>query len=782
MISDLGGVKTLYEAFLASVKKYPNKKYLGYRESSTSKYKWIDYKTAYKRALAIGCGLLKLGLISHKDHVGLFSVNRCEWILVEQACNAYSFCLVPFYDSLDFNAYSYIINQTELTTIICSPEKVPDLIKYSKFLPTLQTIIYFDSIPPSLLPEATAKNIKLCSFDEVENSGNHSRIEVSPPSPDEICSICYTSGTLGNPKGVLISHENLVSDVAGCFLHGIQCNPNDIHMSYLPLAHVFERLVSTAMTCTGSAIGFFRGNITELFDDILELKPTVFISVPQLWHKFYDKTMESIAAAGKIKATLFANGFEAKKSLLKMGMYNHVIWDNLIFNNIKQKLGGEVRIILTGSAPIPQYLMDFIRICFSVPVVEGYGQTETPAAATLTLLTETSSGHVGVPLPCLEMKLIDVPEMGYFVIDFPDARGEVCFRGPCVSKGYFDYHQPTDDVWDADGWYHTGDIGALDKNKNLRIIDRKKNIFKLLDGPFISPEKIENVYLSSKYIQQCYVYGDALKPSCVAIVVLSPSFSRILTGASPSSSSLSTPTSTNTHSPTTSPSLSPRFISIDTEPSLRTQELKGEDPGPPPEQGDTLPPKETAPPAQPTPDQFSLPPAQTNEATQPVAIPAVAIPAPHGPPGLPPFPSSLPKSRSTVYTKPTPPVPSPGPTLSAPLPLTKNPETTPKELSYETPIKFKQNHFLQFSNHQYSKFYKYYNHELKNIILEDMKNIGLSEGLSPWELVSDIWITPEVMTVQNGLLTPTLKIRRSFAKIFYDREIAELYKIQSINN
>jgi len=196
----------------------------------------------------------------------------------------------------------------------------------------------------------------------------------------------------------------------------------------------------------------------------------------------------------------------------------HSVWDTLVLSKIQQQLGGRVRLMLTGSAPISDKVLEFLRICFACPVVEGYGQTESSAGITSTLLWDTKTGHVGVPFSCNEVKLVDVPEMNYTSKD-EVPRGEICFRGPNCTPGYFKDPEKTTELIDKKGWLHTGDIGAFLPDGTIKIIDRKKNIFKLSQGEYIAPEKLENVFVQSKWVAQCFVYGDSLKASIVAIVV-----------------------------------------------------------------------------------------------------------------------------------------------------------------------------------------------------------------------------------------------------------------------
>jgi len=205
---------------------------------------------------------------------------------------------------------------------------------------------------------------------------------------------------------------------------------------------------------------------------------------------------------------------------LKEGYLTHAVWDYLVFGKIKEKLGGRVRLMFSGSAPLSQTVHAFLRVCFGVPVVEGYGQTENSAALSVQAAWDVGTvGHVGFPLPTVEIKLVDVPEMNYLTSDKPHPRGELCYRGPVTCKGYFKNQAKTDELIDKHGWYHSGDVASIDELGRIKIIDRSKNIFKLSQGEYIAPEKIENIYVQSQWVAQSFVYGDSLKSSLVAVVV-----------------------------------------------------------------------------------------------------------------------------------------------------------------------------------------------------------------------------------------------------------------------
>jgi long-chain acyl-CoA synthetase len=269
----------------------------------------------------------------------------------------------------------------------------------------------------------------------------------------------------------------------------------------------------------GGCVGYYSGDINALMGDMQELKPTVLPSVPRLLNKIYGKLAASTIEMPGEKGELARQGVAAKLTELEAGRgYTHQFWDSLIFNKVKMALGGNVRFILTGSAPISKEILQFLRVVLCCDIREGYGATETCSAISVHLLGEYKANHVGTCIPASEYKLVDVPDMNYFSTD-PLPRGEILIRGKNVFKGYYKEPEKTREALDDEGWYHTGDIGLVDERGCLVIIDRKKNIFKLAQGEYIAPEKIENIYMKLPAVAQIYVHGDSIQSSLVGIVV-----------------------------------------------------------------------------------------------------------------------------------------------------------------------------------------------------------------------------------------------------------------------
>ncbi|KAH9150683.1 hypothetical protein LEN26_004037, partial [Aphanomyces euteiches] len=266
-------------------------------------------------------------------------------------------------------------------------------------------------------------------------------------------------------------------------------------------------------------------------DDLVELRPTVFLTVPRLLNKMYDKVMTAGRSSGGIQSWLFHWALSTKLANLKQGYTLHALFDTLVFSKIQKKMGlDRCCLLITASAPLASDIMDFYRVLFDFPIFEAYGQSETMAAGTITHIHDTQGGTVGYPTTTIDIKLKSVPEMGYNVTDTVHGeeestrmpvlgRGEVCFRGPTVFPGYYKEPKKTAEAFDDDGWLLSGDIGVWTLDGRLKIVDRKKNIFKLSQGEYIAPEKIENILVMSPYVSQPFVYGDSLHSVLVAIIV-----------------------------------------------------------------------------------------------------------------------------------------------------------------------------------------------------------------------------------------------------------------------
>ncbi|XP_061491980.1 long-chain-fatty-acid--CoA ligase 5 [Rhineura floridana] len=513
--------KTLYECFKRGRYISENGPCLGYRKPKQA-YQWLSYQQVLDRAEYLGSGLLHKGCKPSSDQfIGIFAQNRPEWIISELACYTYSMVVVPLYDTLGPEAIVYVINKADISTVICDkPEKAQVVLENceQRKIPGLKIIILMDPFDDKLKEKGATLGVEILSLQEIEALGRDNFSKPVPPKPGNLGIVCFTSGTTGNPKGAMLTHEGVVANAAA-FMKSIEmttpCLPSDTSMSYLPLAHMFERVVQTVMYSNGAKVGFFQGDIRLLTDDMKALKPTVFPVVPRLLNRIYDKIQSG--AQTKFKQVMLKVAEARKHAEVKQGILrNTSIWDKLVFKKVQEIMGGKVRIVVTAAAPISPSVLTFLRAAFGCQIFEAYGQTECTAGCTFSLPGDWTTGHVGPPLACNIIKLDDVADMNYFAAN---GEGEICVKGPNVFKGYLKDPEKTEEAIDKDGWLHTGDIGKWMLSGALKVIDRKKNIFKLAQGEYIAPEKIENIYIRSAPAAQVFVHGDSLQSFLVGVVV-----------------------------------------------------------------------------------------------------------------------------------------------------------------------------------------------------------------------------------------------------------------------
>eukprot|EP00258_Populus_trichocarpa_P050678 XP_024466697.1 long chain acyl-CoA synthetase 6, peroxisomal isoform X2 [Populus trichocarpa] len=511
-------IGTLHDNFARSVETFRDYKYLGTRirvDGTVGDYKWMTFGEAGTARTEIGSGLIYHG-IPKGSTIGIYFINRPEWMIVDHACSAYSYISVPLYDTLGPDAVKYIVNHAVVHAIFCVPQTLNMLLSFLSEIPSARLIVVVGGIDDQMPSLPSSTGVQVVTYSKLLSQGRSSLQPFHPPKPEDIATICYTSGTTGTPKGVVLTHGNFIASVAGISL-STSYSTSDIFISYLPLAHIYERVNQVMTVYCGVAVGFYQGDNMKLMDDMAALRPTIFCSVPRLYNRIYAGIMNAVKASGGLRERLFNAAYNAKKQALLNGKNPSPMWDRLVFNKIKDRLGGRVRLIVSGASPLSPDVLEFLRICFGGRIIEGYGMTETTSPISSMDEGDNLNGHVGSPSPAC-VKLVDVPEMNYTSDDKPYPRGEICIRGPIVFQGYYKDEEQTREVINEDGWFHSGDIGLWLPGGRLKIIDRKKNIFKLAQGEYIAPEKIENVYAKCKFIAQCFVYGDSLNSSLVAVV------------------------------------------------------------------------------------------------------------------------------------------------------------------------------------------------------------------------------------------------------------------------
>ncbi|XP_028312341.1 long-chain-fatty-acid--CoA ligase 1 isoform X1 [Gouania willdenowi] len=517
-------IRTGYDMFLRGLQITGDGPCLGFRKPGQP-YEWISYTEVAQQAVALGSGLLAKGCQANpQQFIGVFGQNSPQWTISELACYTYSMALVPLYDTLGLESIIHILNLTEISLVICDrEEKAASLleIKEKGSTPTLSCLVVCKDLSPELVERGRKSEVDVLKLDELMDLGRQNLRDPVSPQPQDLAVVCFTSGTTGKPKGAMITHGNIASNTSSVIkiLEGsFEIKQDDVSISYLPLAHMFERMIQLSMFCHGARVGFYQGDISLLMDDIKTLKPTFFPVVPRLLNRIYDKILSSVNSPFRRALLHFA--VRRKQAELSAGIVrNNSLWDKLVFRKIQASMGGNLRFVLTASAPISPTVLSFLRATLGCLIFEGYGQTECTAGCTFSLPGDWSSGHVGAPLPCAMVKVVDIPEMDYYA---KNGAGEICIRGPCVFKGYLRDPEKSAEALESDGWLHTGDVGQWLPNGTLRIIDRKKHIFKLSQGEYIAPEKIENVYMRCATVLQVFVHGDSLESFLIGIVVPNP--------------------------------------------------------------------------------------------------------------------------------------------------------------------------------------------------------------------------------------------------------------------
>uniref|UniRef100_A0A2K6KJE7 Long-chain-fatty-acid--CoA ligase n=2 Tax=Rhinopithecus TaxID=542827 RepID=A0A2K6KJE7_RHIBE len=519
--------RTMYQVFRRGLSISGNGPCLGFRKPNQP-YQWLSYQEVADRAEFLGSGLLQHNCKACTDQfIGVFAQNRPEVRLGYHGIVLLSLFVGPRTkektETLGLCHHSSSHPADISTVIVDKPQKAVLLLEHVERKETagLKLIILMDPFEEALKERGQKCGVVIKSMQAVEDCGQENHHAPVPPQPDDLSIVCFTSGTTGNPKGAMLTHGNVVADFSG-FLKVTEKvifpRQDDVLISFLPLAHMFERVIQSVVYCHGGRVGFFQGDIRLLSDDMKALCPTIFPVVPRLLNRMYDKIFSQ--ANTPLKRWLLEFAAKRKQAEVRSGIIrNDSIWDELFFNKIQASLGGCVRMIVTGAAPASPTVLGFLRAALGCQVYEGYGQTECTAGCTFTTPGDWTSGHVGAPLPCNHIKLVDVEELNYWACK---AEGEICVRGPNVFKGYLKDPDRTKEALDSDGWLHTGDIGKWLPAGTLKVIDRKKHIFKLAQGEYVAPEKIENIYIRSQPVAQIYVHGDSLKAFLVGIVVPDP--------------------------------------------------------------------------------------------------------------------------------------------------------------------------------------------------------------------------------------------------------------------
>ncbi|KAK6004296.1 hypothetical protein QM012_009146 [Aureobasidium pullulans] len=507
-------ITTIHDMFERSANLYTTQNCLGYRPYKTESddygpYSWISYNTVADRRRNFGAGLLRI----HQDvcdslpqaGVGLWCTNRLEWQVVDLGCMSQSLYTVSIYETLGIEATEHIINQTGLTVVCASVDHLETIQNLAPRCPSLKFIVIVDNVTlekgNGAYMSHTSGRLPVFSLDYVEDVGKHNPRSFQPPTPDSVITINYTSGTTGMPKGVVLTHKAAVA-AASCAMSIIDLREGDRICSFLPLAHIFERVTEAACLWAGSSIGYYHGDIQSLVDDLKALQPTNMVNVPRVYSRFAAGIKAKTAQAGQ-----------------SMDLTNRQTLSSL-HGQIAKGLGLDCcRIMVSGSAPIDPSLQNYLRDVMDNTFKQGYGLTETYAITLAQIDSDESVGTCGAVLPAVEVCLQDAQDFGYMTSDQPNPRGELLIRSTTLFSGYYLNPAATAESFTEDGWFRSGDICEIDSLGRVRVVDRRKNILKLAQGEYVSPERIENILLGElPWASQIMVHGDSDKSHLVAII------------------------------------------------------------------------------------------------------------------------------------------------------------------------------------------------------------------------------------------------------------------------
>jgi long-chain acyl-CoA synthetase len=461
---------------------------------------------------SLAAKLMHLG-VKKGDRIGLLSENRFEWAYADLAILSAGAITVPIYSTLPAKQVEYILNNSEMVILFVSNElQLNKILEVRAECPLLKTLIVFD--PPAQMPPG------VLTFDGSLKEGNE-YLQSDPTmvqkraaenKPDDVFTIVYTSGTTGEPKGVMLTHRNVLSNVEA-ILQIFKFNDNDIALSFLPLCHILERMAGYyTMLHEGATIAYAE-SIEAMPKNLGEVRPTILISVPRVYEKFYTRIMDNVAAEHGFKKTMatwalrvgaeYADTKTSGRNPSASLALKYAIANKLVFTKIRGRLGGRLRILLSGGAALPRQLGDFFY-GLGLTILEGYGLTETSPVIAVNRPDHFKFGTVGPVIPGVEAKIAE--------------DGEILTRGPHVMKGYYKKPAETAEVMTSDGWFKTGDMGEFDADGFLRITDRKKDLLKTSGGKFIAPQFVENALKTSKYVAQIVVIGDKRKfPSALVV-------------------------------------------------------------------------------------------------------------------------------------------------------------------------------------------------------------------------------------------------------------------------
>ena len=492
----------LVTMFLETVEKVGSKEALYQKNDGV--YQGFSYNEFAKRIREFALGLAAMG-ITRGDRVALMSENRPEWPISDVGILSLGAINVPLYPTLTPKQVEYILNDSETKVVIVSqPELLDKVQQISDNVPSLEKIILMDSTQTDAEKTISFQDVYQKGADFEKENPDYYQKAVKKIRTDDLCGIIYTSGTTGAPKGVMLSHGNLLSNVkAG--LAVLHIDEREIFLSFLPLCHSFERMAGQYAALAVGATIYYAESVEKVAENLTEVRPTVMTAVPRLFEKIYARIIENANSGSFLKKRIFwwaintgDKYVKAKKAGNVSGLLQrkYSLATKLVFSKLHQRIGGRLRFFVSGGAPLSKDIAEFFYKA-GILILEGYGLTDTSPVITVNHEQKFKFGSVGQAVPGVAVKIAD--------------DGEILTKGPHVMKGYYKNPDATAETIDAESWLHTGDIGFLDDKGYLYITDRKKNIIVTSGGKNVTPSSIENLLITSPYIEQVMVIGDKRK-------------------------------------------------------------------------------------------------------------------------------------------------------------------------------------------------------------------------------------------------------------------------------
>ncbi len=465
-------------------------------------YKGISYTEFKEETDNFAYGLTALG-VKKGDKIAIIAENRPEWVYSDMGILALGGVDVPMYPSLTASSIEFILNNSESRGVIVSNKlQLNKVLKNRESLRHLNFIIVMNEkdIQPDVQSLYTFKDVQDMGKIYRNNHPGYLKETKKNVHEDDLCTIIYTSGTTGEPKGVMLTHKNILSNVNSA-LESFPISQDDIFLSFLPLCHIFERMAGYYTGFSSGGMICYAESIETVAQNFIETRPTILTTVPRLFERMYSKIIKNVESQSVTKQRIFnwaiyigkqAAKERKKGSLSPVLAAKFKVADKLVLHKLRERTGGKLRFFISGGAALAPDLGEFFEAA-GIKIVEGYGLTESSPVIVANRVDDYKFGTVGKVFPGVEIKLA------------PD--GEILARGPNIMQGYYKNKRETDEVL-KNGWLHTGDIGAFDTDGFLRITDRKKHLFKTTAGKYIAPTPIENLFLSSKYIDQFVLIGD----------------------------------------------------------------------------------------------------------------------------------------------------------------------------------------------------------------------------------------------------------------------------------